>query len=302
MFIQQKRILKAGKMLMDVKRNSDFFLGSVVDDQHSKIIKDREDQNLDFDVEWFPAPLYGIMSRRNADGEYIVERAKPKVTDYRVHHYSLRDWGGHIHSGECYIEFERFQRSFIPPKELKIRIIRVNGNKKIALIDRSFVNNPQNYEDILYATNLLLELFGNATTMSSLQELPSLSIKRVNWEILPRGQKIWNAVKSGCVRTLSRSEQRLIKARYGYLQKHNPTNVYCGIGGYTGYFVFEFQKSSDVVYYVFDSILYGKATYVFKGDWKKMSRLTKQQILSKNLQTARIIHNDGWAIKVKKYV
>ncbi|MEN2313276.1 hypothetical protein ABC641_08615 [Lacticaseibacillus paracasei] len=301
MFIQQKRIFKAGKMLMDVKRNSDFFLGSVVDDQHSKIIKDREDQNLDFDVEWFPAPLYGIMSRRNADGEYIVDRTKPKVTDDRFFYYSLPNWHGvGNHSGSCYIEFERFQRNFIPPKEFKIRIVRGNDGEKLALIDRSFVNNPQNYEDILYATNLLLELFGSAEARSSFREPPSF--KRVNWEILPRGQKIWNAVKSGCVRTLSRSDQILIEERYGYLQKHNPTNVYCGIGGYTGYFVFEFQKSSDVVYYVFDSILYGKATYVFEGDWKEMSRLTKKQILSNSLQTARIIHNEGWTENVEKYV
>ena len=35
--------------------------------------------------------------------------------------------------------------------------------------------------------------------------------------------------------------------------------------------------------YIFDSIIYGDATYIFENDWEKVSKLSKKEIIKNNL-------------------
>lgn len=76
-----------------------------------------------------------------------------------------------------------------------------------------------------------------------------------------------------------------------------PTKIYKGLDSYTGYLVFYFETSG---LYVFDSMMYGQATYVFEGNWRAISKLTKKQIITNKIAKERIVHNKDWKRKISR--
>ena len=44
------------------------------------------------------------------------------------------------------------------------------------------------------------------------------------------------------------------------------------------------------------------ATYVFNGDWKSASQLTKTEVLSGHVQEARIYHTEKWYERTGKLI
>lgn len=81
--------------------------------------------------------------------------------------------------------------------------------------------------------------------------------------------------------------------------KYDPSRAYQGVGGYSGYLVFEFGQGN---LYVFESIMYGNATYIFENEWEEVSKLTKKEIIENQLAVARIIHNQAWSREVNRYL
>lgn len=49
-----------------------------------------------------------------------------------------------------------------------------------------------------------------------------------------------------------------------------------------------------------DSAIYGNAIYIFSDSWKKLSKLSKQEIIRGNLEKKRIIHSPNWKRELKK--
>lgn len=68
---------------------------------------------------------------------------------------------------------------------------------------------------------------------------------------------------------------------------------FCVLGSqnFWGYVVYGFTVLN---LYVFECNEVNNATYVFKGDWKSASQLTKTEVLSSRIQEARIYHTEKW--------
>lgn len=303
MQIKGKRIRNAQKYLLDIDEGSLFKIGNVISESMLPIIKEKFGaESVNIGDRFFPSPLIGTMAKRNSVGEWIPQKDKPKETAYRAQEWNLQDWGGNSHSGTGYVPYKRFPRKFIEPKELELSISQVQNGPSIITVDKTFYNSPENYSEIVFAINLLLEIFGQAETFKVTEDnmLKTLnSIETVNWEILPKGERIWEGFNNQIFSNFSPSERCLIKERFEYIDSFEPDSVKKGIGGYTGYLVFEFK---DKNLYILDSILYGEATYLFEDDWEHVSKLTKKEIIHNQLSKDRIVHNKQWKRKIQKYL
>jgi hypothetical protein len=94
-----------------------------------------------------------------------------------------------------------------------------------------------------------------------------------------------------------KGNQPLIWARLKKINSYKPEFLAVGRAGFHGYTIFAFPKKK---LYVLESIHYGNATYVFEKDWKRLSQMTKAEILNQNLQKVRIIHLANWAQKITR--
>lgn len=303
MRLTQSRVRNTIRLLSDIEENQAFYLGVNLSDSTRKIIEKKLNvSNLYEGLTIFPTPFNGIMSVRNAVGEFVPQKDKPKEIAYRSQSWEIEDWGGYSHSGTSYVPYKRYPRLFIEPKELKYTVIKNSEDDLIFILNQKFTNNQNEFDNILFGANLTLEIFNELETFiidSDNSIINTSSIETVNWEILPKGEQIWESFNTQTREKLSPSEQILVKDRFDYINSFNPSIIRQGIGGYTGYLVFEF---ADKNLFIFDSIIYGEAMYVFKDDWINVSKLTKSEIIQNKLAEERIVHNKHWKTKLKKFL
>lgn len=170
------------------------------------------------------------------------------------------------------------------------------------IIEEKFTKTSSNTEQIKFAINLLLEIFGTAETFLILAnelKMPAEDdIQRVNWEIFPEGDRVWDYVeKHQKTYELGKSARGLVKRRFEFLKSLNPTSNYIGKAGFTGYVIFGFENEGI---YIFNSMKYGNATYIFDDEWEKLSKMTKKQIISNHYEKCRLVHNNTWEKDVRR--
>lgn len=303
MKLKQQRIRTTTKLLSNINEEESFVLGIKINKElENKLMKKTNLSEIKLGMSIFPTPILGVMSKRNSIGEYISEKDKPKETAYRAQEWSMKDWGGHEHTGTSYVPYQRYPRKFIEPKEFKLIITETENEEKILKINKVFQNNENDYQDILFGANLILEIIGVVETFklddnNKIKETDN--IETVNWEILPAGERIWESFNGKQKNLLSKSEKTLIKERFDFINKFEPDSRKKGVGGYTGYLIFEFKNKNI---FIFDSIIYGDATYIFEDNWEYVSKLTKKEIIAQDLAKDRIIHNRLWESRISKYL
>lgn len=303
MKLKQQRVRRTKKLLSNIGEGDFFVLGVKID----KEIKDKIKEKLNIaeikkGISIFPAPFLGIMSERNSIGEYIPEKDKPKETAYRAQEWAVKDWGGYEHTGTDYVPYKRYPRKFIEPKEFKLIITESDSKEKILQVNKVFQNNKHDHQDILFATNLILEIIGVVEAFKlddNKKIMETDTIETVNWEILPPGERIWESFGKKQKNLLSKSEKALMKERFEFIKEFQPNSIKKGVGGYIGYLIFEFKNNNI---FIFDSIIYGDATYIFEDNWERVSKLTKKEIITQGLAKDRIIHNKLWRRKIQKYL
>lgn len=281
MKISRKKIIRVEKYVSDLEENQGFFIGVKISPEEIKnrLVNDFEVIDEENNI-FIPKPYKGIMAQRNTVGEFVVDKSKPKETAYRSLIWNLKSWGGGWHSGTSYIAYQRYPKKFIEPFGFNFTYI---AEEECFIINKEFNNNKAQYLNIKSAFNLLLELFKEVETFTLSVDGSKINsvTKRVPWEILPKGDKIWSAFKNGeLINQVSKSAKILIEERFDYLESFEPDVEYQGSAGYTGYVVFGF---TDKNIYVLDSVLYGNATYIFSGNWKDVSQMTKKQIIEGKL-------------------
>ena len=78
-------------------------------------------------------------------------------------------------------------------------------------------------------------------------------------------------------------------------ETYEATTVFYGKAGFNGYVGFVFKEFT-----ILESLIYGNAIYVFDKNWLEFSKLTKKEILDRNLHIKRIIHKEGWEKEVEE--
>ena len=144
-----------------------------------------------------------------------------------------------------------------------------------------------------------MELFKECGVFrENLEGLYNAPIKKLNWEILPKGKRPWSKIRSAIkpiIKNAKRGNASVISHRLETINGHGPNFHAVGTAGFNGYIVMGFTENN---LYLFESIFHGNATYVFGNDWKRLSKMTKAQILNKKLQKDRVIHREHWEVKI----
>lgn len=246
----------------------------------------------------------GPVTRRNAEGWYVIHRDRPKETVYRQVSWTRKEWHGkEQREVETVVDvpYQRYPRTHFPPPSVELTIVsRPNGSLSVVAPEIRW--DPADTDGIKHQINVLLELFGIVEIMDpALGSPPTFPrVNRVNWEILPKGRHPWNTVGSSAHSALARLGPRtrpVAQARLHALESHQPDTVAVGIGGFAGYLAFEF-KTANVV--VLESLQWGNALYTFDSDWQGVSRLTKAEILDEHLHKDRIVHRSGWETRLSR--
>lgn len=75
-----------------------------------------------------------------------------------------------------------------------------------------------------------------------------------------------------------------------------PEAWYVGIGEFDGYVVFTFPRTNKAL---LERPVYGNAVYVLGSDWRRLSRLSKRELLADGaLGVTKIVHMGDWFARV----
>ena len=157
-----------------------------------------------------------------------------------------------------------------------------------------------------FAANFIFQIKGGATSDSNneadllcldsgLSHSKGVQLVRVPWRILPPGDHPYPAILEHFdslaerYRHLKPQRERLHK-----IFKLEPTVVIIGEGEFEWYAIFLFKDSDKAI---LECPYYGNATYIIKGDWISLSKLTKKELIK---DYPRKYHSDDWFLWVKK--
>lgn len=249
-----------------------------------------------------PSPI-GTVSMYNAEGKEIVHKDQPMETAYRTREWSWTEWHGPYaveKSSWVDVPYQRYPRSHLAPPGIELTLTTdTEGN---VVVRTPVIRNWRNdKETAVHATNLLLELFGECVFYDAdMKQLISAPIKKLNWRVLPPGERPFRKLKEELDAVLVQvkdGNRAFTEHRLEIVNDYKPDFAAVGMGGFAGYVIFGFNAHSI---YVLESILYGNATYVLGEKWEELSKKTKAEILNKNLHKARLIHHKEWAGDVDK--
>lgn len=241
--------------------------------------------------------VIGPVTRFNARGRWNVRRDLPKESRYiRTVVWKRRQW-----SGRDRIEHEDFRdiyrdcypRDPVPPPSVELSVIGIDGAPHITTPELK--KSDANTEHNRHCVNLLLEIFGSCELVgASMRPMRLPTLRRANWRMLPPGDYPWEKVEAhidAAVGKRSDDTKRVIWDRQATLKSFSPDEIYVGEAGFDDYLAYVFTARRLVV---LESVRKDNAIYVFGLDWKRVSQLSKGEIVRGGLQAARIIHAKGW--------
>ncbi len=251
-------------------------------------------------VSFLPAAV-GKATKLNAIPRIEVDKTRGKVRVPKMIYGSWPDWHGTMHSGPKCVHYKQWPRIVHPPIEEELVVLKSGDDLFIASKICTFTE-PHRDQNI-HTLNLFLELFGGFQIFDENgRPLKAPKFERVNWELLPQGDFPWEKKGSTLNKFLAElpeSDREIIKIRFNRIAKLKPDIQATGSGGFKGYMMFGFLSTDT---YLLESTELDNATYVFQGDWKSLSKLTKKEILTHNLHKARIVHDRRWTLKVREAV
>lgn len=297
MIIKGKRIQKVDKYLSEFKECENFYIGlqnaeTYIDELKKYGIGD----DLSTTNSFLPRPIKSV-TRFNANGRWAIDKSVPMEDRDFECEYHVIDWHGDDHYGTRYYTRKCYQRNLILPPE--IRLTYING----LIISPLLQYSKDNKSLIKHVINIYLEIFGICETLTE-NYTPKKLIKmeRLPWEVLPKGEYPWEKAKVHLDTILNNIPVRhkaVISKRHEAITENIPDFMAIGDQGFWGYIIYGFTKK-DI--FIFESNKPDNATYVFRGNWKEASKLTKSEILNSKLEEARIIHNQKWKSSINKII
>jgi hypothetical protein len=125
------------------------------------------------------------------------------------------------------------------------------------------------------------------------------NVKKLSWEILPPGEHPFHEIIEHWEKLQKRNSKLCVDLeRLKRINELEPTEIYCGLGEFYGYYVFHFKEMDKAI---LECAFVGNATYVMRGDWESYSRLSKAELLKNHRENVdRVIHSGNWLSKVKR--
>jgi len=297
MIISKKRIRSIKSNLGYINPGTKFIVGVSDLERYYTILNFLGfSENLEIGETVLPRPK-GPISMFNANGKYLKHKDQPKETAYTTVFWEWEQWAGRdqteTHSKLVDRSYKRYPRTFIAPPSIELTVAVTSEDKKVIISPIFEYNN--NDDDLIHWINLFLELFGECQLFTeNLEEILIKKPIKLNWDILPEGRMPWEKLQNTIlpiVNKASEGKRPVIWDRIHNINKYGPDFQAIGKAGFDGYIVFGFENKS---LYVFESIFYGNATYIFDKEWEELSKKSKAEILDNNLQKNRIIHRANW--------
>jgi len=300
MIITKKRVQNIDKYLKDFNNGEKLYvILNEVDVHKKKLILMGFSSSLPIGEKVLPS-IFGKVSRYNANGKYEMLRDLPKEIFYVEQSRNIKDWHGNYHSVSTSMKYKRFKTELIDAPSQELIILEDEDNERI-ISSEILILSEENKELIKHIVNLFLELFKECNIVDdeflSRQKTP---IKRVSWNILPKGITPWSNLKESLTELLDKTDvenKEDTLRRFEYINSFSPDFVATGNGGFNDYVVFGFKERN---LYVLENSLAGNATYIFNNNWETLSQLSKAEILAENLQEHRLIHKRNWKHNIKK--
>lgn len=240
--------------------------------------------------------VIGPITYFNVYGKEIINKNEKEDRDiYRPYH--IMDWHGQYHDGIAYERRKCYKREFINPYEMELIIV---GQKETKYVTNKEISKDVN--KLKFAMNLLLEIFGEFEIVYNEEKINYGKIKRLNWNVLPRGKYPWEKLYPYIKNNLDNMQETKAKIAKNNIEKitqFNPKFVAIGRSGFSGYIIYGFNKENKVI---LESMEIDNATYVLNENWENISKLTKAEILKNNLHEKRIIHTKRWNEEIETVI
>lgn len=175
--------------------------------------------------------------------------------------------------------------------ELK-RLVRANWNNSSVLRE---VYAELGFRDKMRAAHLRALV---AKRLKELPEQPPFKPLKLPWKLLPPGEHLFPRILAHFERLARHSRHAAYDFdRLRQINSLRPDSVYLGTDEFKGYAVFYFNNSSTAV---LECPVSGNAIYIIKGNWQRLSQLSKSELLSQfPRQVKRVIHNGWWFYRLK---
>ncbi len=287
MNISKKRVINPFRYLRMIPPDGAFYVAAPLSDEDLSGLRK---YGLQPDAPArIPIPR-GLATRKNANGRLVAQKNLPKVPQYISHDYHIIDRHGNDHYGVCGYTRPCYQKTYDPPTELPFLI---EGN---TLYSKLFRNSEQSRTTIAAAMNIMLEMVGHfeIRTSEKAPALPPVRQLEVPWEILRAGSASkdeWERYMRAITERKTEAKKLEIAHRHEALWAENPEFFALGTQNFWGYVVYGFPKHN---FYVFESNEVNNATYIFRGDWVAVSKLTKTEVLTHSLEDSRLFHTPQW--------
>lgn len=123
-----------------------------------------------------------------------------------------------------------------------------------------------------------MEYFGTCEILiDGKKSVFSGEVKRLNWDVLPKGEYPWEVQKQRIKPFLEKSKgtnRKVIDKRQETINGYQPDFTAIGSGGFSGYIVHDLPISR---LYVLESVQVNNATYILSKNWEEISKLTRQK-------------------------
>lgn len=290
MVIMKRRIINIERYFANLSEDKEFYVSVNADEKNKDLLG--VEAGID-EICIVPQPI-GPVTRFNLYGKEFVHTEKKKELREIERDFHIVDWHGTDHYGTCFQSRICYPKEYIYPPLTKIYLEK--GIIRSALLRRNEL------ESLKHTINLFLEIFGYCE-ITDKDEKPigqNNNIMEVSWRILPPGKYPWVRAKEYLQEYFENAPNKNKNVLINYhkaLAKHSPEFLAIGKNSFNGYVVYGYT-SKDL--FVFESNQLGNATYVFKGEWEKASKLTKYEIIKGNMCYKRIIHSRSWEETVER--
>lgn len=272
----------------------------VDDNSRARLIEAGFSDPLEAGQSVLPSPHLGRTAAFNAEGREVVHDDQPLETVYRSMEWTHDQWNGPYTERVTEIierPYKRYPRSFIEPPSIELSIRQAADGVLFVCAPERVAGRDD--EKLVHDVNLVLNIVGECELLATNLVTPFRGdVRRLNWNVLPRGNYPWEHLRPlirPTIERLSEAAKPVIEHRLEIVSRYPHDFVAIGTAGFAGYVVFGFPALGI---YVLECIHDGNATYVFGRDWQELSQLTKAEILSEHLQLHRIIHARNWHLRL----
>ncbi len=304
MYLSKKRVRVLSSVLKTSLPSQGFYISVEISSEKSKAtLKSLGFSDSFKSGDTLLPSIIGPVTKRNAEGEEIKLKHLPKETHYRQALWNWTEFHGKNRvpmSKIVDIPYKKYPRQLISPQSVELTIVQVTDSFRL-ISPKLSSESDEKY--IIHVMNIFFEAFGECEILDpKKQPLVITPVKRLNWKILPPGEYPWEKLKQEfqpLLRATKKGNRPAVENRLEILSTKKPDFTAVGTAGFNGYIIFGF-KSKRV--YVLESMWYGNATYILGDDWEKLSQTSKAEILNGKHHLARIIHKEGWKLKLDKVV